>query len=332
MSLNRNNFLRWTGTSTKRSYTITPVASTFHLFANKDSVVTQPLSLCTASLGINLLSFNIYKILDDSGSPVALSQDCEYDGDGNLTVYRPIDLTVTDFIIFFTFDDNSGNQNSSTAIMEIVVDTVTVSWVVYPVSQVCLLDSFGNNTGYSNFTQLKLQNNISHTDISPLQLKPNVVSDPDYIAPVTDYITCPNIAASYAPLFLSNFTQNGADLSTLDTITITNLYLYSATGSITGGPITLNINCNIPNGVTQRFNVPAIAWDSISISYTVQAGGNMVTASPQRYWKSQFAGVVQGFGSGGSSLTSNPVINTSPFSGVGITVPLNSSGITVFAS
>ncbi len=330
MSNNKNNFLRWSGNSTVPSFTISPVGNICYLFANLDSVIGNPLALCSASNGINTYSFEIKSIINPiTGLDVELSQQCEWDGISNLTIFRPIDLSLTVFDIYFTFKDFLGNISNSVR-LRVVVDTISVTWIPYTPSQYCVLDSFGNNTGYSGWTQLVLVNSITLTPVTPFQLKDNISADPSYYPPVTDYVTCPAPVLPYSNLYISNFSQNGADPNPNNTITIINIYLYSATMGVGGTPIALNIPVNIPNGNTLRLNVPSGTWDSISISFNVTTGGNMDFCVPIRYWKANSAGVVIGFGPTGTGLADNPVDNSGILSGVGITIPPASSGITVF--
>jgi hypothetical protein len=320
MALNRNNYLRWKGTFTKRPYTITPVSTFFTFFASDDSVVIQPLSLSSASLGIDLTSLKIEQIRDAStGAVVQLSQDCDYDGAGNLTVYRPIP-TLLGLVIYFTFKDNSGNQSPNIPTIPhlvpdfntvIAISPVVTAWVAYPVSYVCVVDAFGNQSGYKAWTQLVLINSSSLAPIVPLTLKPNIATDPDYIQPVTDLITCPSDyvgSIGYTPLTISNFSDNPTDSNPNNFITIVSIFIYNATAGPGSTPVAINISgIKILKGQSRTYNIPAgIAWD-ITIGFTVNPGGNMLTCVPTRFWYTSINGVKADLGG-----SPNPVINTTP--------------------
>ena len=70
-------------------------------YSDDDFIVIQPfvLAACFASLGINPLTLQITEIT------TPLSADCQWDGVANLTVYRPINLTIPDFFVIFNFTD-----------------------------------------------------------------------------------------------------------------------------------------------------------------------------------------------------------------------------------
>lgn len=327
--LNKNNFIRFTGSFRTPPFSMYATIGVGHFYANEDFIVIQPFvaAACFASLGINPLTFQVTEI------STPLSADCQWDGVANLTIYRPIDLTVTDFFVIFNFTDYAGNTYLSAA-LSIIMSPVIVAWVTYPASATCQLDSFGNNNGYQNFEQLKLINAATLTDISPLTLKDNVISDPDYVAPTQNLVSCPAPASSYAPLIIGNFSQNNADANPNDTIIITNIYLASSGAGPTNPgyplPIALNIPCNIAPGRTQRFNIPTGVWDiGLTITYTVTPGGNMTTATPQRFWITNNAGSLSGWPSGGTFT--NPVTNASIYGANPLTIPPTATGINIYA-
>lgn len=334
MALNRNNFLRWEGSFTNKTFTI--VGGTLdivHLYSNEDSCTVDPFTggSCSASNGINPYSLTI-KVVDISNNPVELSHPCEYNGDTQiLTIFRPIDLSILTFYIIFSWSDYMGNESIGGLgvqnVISVVVSAVSVEWVEYPVSDVCLLDGFGNNTGYRSWSQLKLQNSATHTDISPLTLKDNVPGDYDYQPPVLDAISCPSPSLPYSPLFISNFSKNGSDLGNY--ITITNVLLTSSTLGPSGTPISFNLACSIAPGMTQRFNVPSGAWTSGGLTLSYSVTGNMATASPQRYWRYQIGGVVGYYPN--PPGTPSAIDNSGIYGNFDITVPVSGSGITVFA-
>ncbi len=326
--LNHNNFLRWIGSFTPREWSMTSGELVVHLYANQDYIDCDPLSVVTASLGIDSYSFEIISILDFTGGvfgpEITMSEMCSWDGISDLRVFRPVDLSVTDFKILFTYKDVMGNK-SVTVYIHVIVDPILVEWVAYPASAVCNLDLFGVNNGFLSWGQLKLINSGTMSDIIPLQLKPNIPADPDYVAPVTDLITCPSPSGTYAPLRISNFSLNGAN-PVNDFITITQITLACSACGTGGAPLLLNIPCNIAPGETKSVSVPAHLWDvGLTLTYSVNPGGDMVTAPNQVYWKSNTLGVVDNFPTGGPA----PVTNVGVYGNFAITIPVT-YGITIF--
>lgn len=325
MSLNKNNYLRFSGSFGVRPYSFSGSVDTEYLYANMDTVIATPLSYISASLGINSYSLEVVEIVDAFNTPITLQGMITWDGVSQLTIPRPENLLLTTYYIKYTVKDWSGNI-SPVFIVQILVSAIVTAWVQYPPSAYCTLDSFGNNTGYLAWTQLKLINQGSGTDISPLTLKDNVISDGDYIAPVINLITCPvTTGGTYSPLIISNFSANGAN-SPLDFITITDIYLACTACGAGGTPITMHIICSIAPGQSQRFNVPALSYDTgITILFSVNPGGNMVTATYQVNWKSNVNGVISYFPGAGPT----PVDNSGSFGANPLTVS-SPNGLTIF--
>jgi hypothetical protein len=338
MPQNKNNFLRWDGSDTPLSpaWALSSALSVF-FYANDDSIICQPLTgITNSTTGIDPTSFQIIAIQNIvSGSPVALtlSTPPSWDGASNLTLYRPLTYASTMFVVF-TVNDLLGNTSPQFQV-EVNFSAVYTEWVPYPVSTVCLLDSFGNNTGYQSWNQLELVNMATGTPISPLTLKDNVQGDPDYYPPVQNYSLCPPPGAgtgNYIPLIISNYSKNPADTSNF--ITIYNIYLSSSNMGPGGTPFVQNIPCSVPPGQSVRFMIPAPSagylYDGgISISYNVT--GNMITgsaASYPRYWTQNNAGVLTGFPTGGT--TTNIVDNSGIISGASFNPP-SSQGVVIIA-
>ncbi len=327
MPLNQNNFLRWEGNFRPKDFTISGFGSHPTLFADEDSCSYNPLGVCSASNGIDYTSFKIVDISAVLSSPPEWNSDTQI-----FKTYRPTDATLTFYILHFTFADVLGNISPLIQIL-VAISPIYTTWIAYPASVVCLLDGFGNNTGYKSWAELVLVNMSTSTPIVPLTLKPNSVGDIDYIAPVQDYSLCPPSGAgtgNYAPLTINNASQNGGDPSNF--ITIKSIYLSSSTMGPGATPLTINIPCNIPPGITARFNIPAtgvgFTYDGgISLTYTVS--GNMVTAPVPRYWKQTNAGVTTGFGNGGTGLMDNLVDNSGIITKSAFSIPYP-SGLVIF--
>lgn len=329
MAGNRNNFLRWEGSETPLTVRLSGVYNLFNFYANQDSITVNPfLGISTGPTGIDTFSFSITSIIDALGASVALSQPCLFDGISALTIYRPVSSAVVSFIIEFIYSDVLGNIiQSGVCSVAVNMQSVNVGWVAYPISSVCNLDAFGQNNGQQSWTQLKLINIATGTDISPLILKDNLISDPNYVPSVTNLTTCPPPSGGvYASLVIANFSLNGAN-NILNFITITNITLACTTCGAGGTSILLNIPCNIPPGKTQSFRVPALSWDTgLTITYSVNPGGNMESGILEPiYWYSQVNGVKDNYPTGGT----HQVLNAGTYGNTAINVQFP-NGITIY--
>lgn len=330
MSLNKNNFLRWEGVFTPKKFTMVsdPVLSV-NLYANEELCVCSSLSLIipNVSNGVDFTSLEIVGIKNyPSLVDISLVSPPSWDSDSQLlTTYRPLDLTITQYIVQFIFTDILGNKSAVTNQL-IEVSLVYTTWVQYPVSVGCIIDSLGNQTGYKMWSQLQLINMTTSAPVVPIVLKDNSEGDPDYYPPVQDFSLCAptgNNLGEYADLIISNNSLIPSDLTHF--ITITNLFLSSSTGGVGGSPLSLNYPCNIPPGKSARFSIPVSAggftYDGgISISYISNA--DMSLATPVKNWYQNNGGAVTTFGSG-VVTTVGPITAGGSFT-------MGSLGITIF--
>lgn len=338
MAVNQNNFLRFKGSSTPNPYTISadpcfPV----NLYANEESCTATPLVDLSASNGIDPASFTIVNIVEYVGGPnvVLASPPVWNSSTQTLTTFRPINPLLASYIIQFTYADVLGNVVSDIVNQVVDISIIDVAWEVYPVSSVCLLDDLGQNTGYQAWSQLVQYNTGTGAYIVPLTLKANVSGDTDYAPPVQNLSLCPPPgAAAYNSLYISNFVTDVYGLG----IKITSIYLYSSTILTGGVPTIMNIDISaspLLYGQTRRFNIPEGTWDTITINYiaitTTSYNFTTEPGAPLHFWTQNSAGVVTGFGSGGSGITSNPVTNTSPIMSSGFVIPSSSGGVTILA-
>jgi hypothetical protein len=331
-SRNSNNLLRFTtGSFIPKVPSWSTGGTMVNLYANEEVCTCTPLSVIISGNGLNASTFNIVEVYDSVHlDAITLASPVQWDSESLiLSLFRPINLSLTAYTISFTIQDLLGNT-SPLCYVEVLVSTVYTQWVPYPVSQVCLLDSYGNNTGYKNYTQLVLENSSTSAYIVPLTLKDNNEGDPDYYPPVQDLTSCPYpYEGEYAALTISNNSLNSADAGNF--ITITSIYLHSP--NMDGGsPLTLNILCNIPPGKSLRVIIPSstgsYTYDGFSLSYTVN--GNMNTAAILRYWYQNIGGVVSNWGGGTGGLYINPVTNASPASNDNLPFSMPSTGMVVF--
>lgn len=328
MPVNKNNILRWNGVMMPRDWDISSSSGSVTMYATDAYILYNPIPLIVSStLGINTYTFKIIDITDFSGgiigSTVTLEEMCEWDGVSSLKIFRPIGLSITAFRIVFTIEDYAGNLSDPIVII-VNVSAISTDWIEYPPSFTCTLDAYGNNTGYKLATQLVKNNPAIPAYISPLELKDNVPSDMDYIAPTTDYISCPTPSLPYAPLTIGNYTKNPANPSVY--IVITNVYISASALGVGGGPIALNIPCEIIDGTSKRFLIPSGNWDiGLTITYTVY--GDITAVVPPRYWMKNNSGLITGVT--GLSPTTDQVINAGVFGSNPINLP--TAGSTIFA-
>jgi hypothetical protein len=323
MPLNSNNFLRWIGSTTKAPFSFTLVGVSAILYANQDSVSFNPLFGSSAIRGIDTYSLYLESAIDQDGNPVAFAIPNEWDGVSVFTFYRlPNPLTIA---IYFTFRfrDDSGNL-SGPFTCSVNVSTVTTTWIPYPPSASCNLDNFGENNGLLSWSQLKLVNSATLADIIPLTLKDNLISDSDFYPPITDLITCPvPTGGQYAQLTIANFSLNPAN-GTGNFITINAITVACSACGSGGTPMLQVFPANIPPGRSQKFLIPAIAWDNgLTIQYDVT--GDMATVPFPIYWRSQTNGVVDDFPTGAP----HQVDNSGIYGNFSITVTFP-NGLTIF--
>ncbi len=329
MPVNQNNFLRFVGSSTPNPYTITGGVVPVFLYANEESVNATIFDFLAASNGIDFSSFTIVNVSTTLSSPPIYDSETEI-----LTCFRPIDNTLTYYVITFTYSDFLGNKSLPIDLI-VNISPIVTAWEPYPLSSVCNLDSFGNNNGYQSWSQLVKFNTGSGAWIIPLTLKPNIIADGDYIPPVQNLSLCPAPGiGAYNNLYITNFMKNVIS-DPFCTISIISISLYSSTILTGGSPTTINIDISlspIQYGQTRRFNIPQGIYQSVSINYIVN--GTFTGASNLHYWTQNNAGVISGFGNGGVGVTDNIItnispilLNVSPF----LTVGSSSSGVTIMA-
>jgi hypothetical protein len=303
MPLNTNNILRWTGALTKLESEFTLGSPTATMYATDDYVTFDILSGTSSALILDTYSLDIVRFNGVSSSEVIQSRPYYWNGVDEFTFYRPEVLTGTVIYIYFTIKDTGGNI-SDEMLAQITLSAISTTWVVYPPSAMCTLDSFGQNNGLLFCSQLKLINSSTLADISPLTLKDNLISDPDYVPAIVDTITCPvPTGGVYAPLIIGNFSNNPANSPTAQ-ITITGITIACSSCGSGGTPLLQSFSCNIPSGKTQQFLIAAIAWDTgLTISYTVD--GDMTSVTYPVLWRSQTNGVLDNYPSGSPHQVDN---------------------------
>ncbi len=117
------------------------------------------------------------------------------------------------------------------------------------------------NTGRKIVTTLKDQDSSTGTDLG--HTKPNVVSDPDYIAPYIDTTDCPVTYTTTCPAFIgTGLTGSATYEANIDNSVVTNPALASVTFRLMDGVSTLHTTTYTfptapPNYFTETFSVAA---------------------------------------------------------------------------
>ena len=105
-----------------------------------------------------------------------------------LRIYRPTD-GAAQMALTYRWKDVLGNSSN---IANVYVNTtiLVTAWRGYAPSMFCQLNQYNMNTGYRSYSDLERYYPALNVPYLPQQLKPNVSTDPDYIAPVFDLTTC----------------------------------------------------------------------------------------------------------------------------------------------
>lgn len=288
MAINRNNFLRWNGNQTPSPFTNVAANDGPFLMPSGDlSVNCDILSNDSATLGINPATVTILSY----SATTQLPAEFVIEGSTNyLTVYRPTDPTVSSLTITYQWQDYCGNV-SPVATITVNVLTAATAWIGYAPSYVCLLNPVnGQNSGYANFTQQVLVYSPSDTPVSPLTLRPNVVSlGTDYIGPVQDLVSCPSSAGLYAPINIANFVNRAASFPQAF-ITMTEVVVIYSCNPFTGAAGTFSLTYPVSIGPGQSIQLvipinwqgptPSAGTMDVSVSFTVGGPGGAPYGSP----------------------------------------------------
>lgn len=222
-SLNKNNFLRWTG-----KFNIAP----FNAIARNDevtivkgqaSVDILPLANDSATYGIAQNSLQI-TIQDNFENPAVWNSVTS-----KITYYLDPLTELGQRFIKYKWKDYNGNSSNEATVTINVVDRPT-AWRVYPASFACVLDGGGNRTGYGAYSLLEKYYPDTQVNVTPLTTKSNVSTDPDYVAPVIDQQRCSTQAYTQWNL------KFGASLQVSCVVSAT-MAVYTATNDGFGGLI-----------------------------------------------------------------------------------------------
>lgn len=183
--LNSNNPLIWQGSFNETPAELEAVADTIFINVNETSATLYPLSNDTSNYGIDYSSFT-FNYQDNPTKPARFNHSS-----GLLTYYPRLPLTNGQIrTLKYKWQDIKGNE-SNEAIVSINVTDRPLGWRVVEDSAFCLLNSEQRNTGYLGYAELEHYYTDDDTAVDPPQVKPNISSDPDYIAPIFNDDVCP---------------------------------------------------------------------------------------------------------------------------------------------
>ncbi len=183
-NLNKNSFIRWQGAFNNIPALQQAVDDNVSMALGSPFIEISVLLNDSATYGINPASLAI-TLQDNMITPATWDPLTE-----KLKYYPPAGLVVGAVReIRYEWDDNLGNGSNEASVFIEITDRAT-GWRGKASTYVCE-EVAGDNTGQANFTTLEKYYLDDNTPAIPADEKPNDVGDPDYIAPLTDLISCP---------------------------------------------------------------------------------------------------------------------------------------------
>jgi hypothetical protein len=201
--LNNDNFFQWLGEFEEAPFENIAVDDVAQVAENADSVDLSPLLNDTSTYGINPLSFQI-TLQDNPFQPATFNAST-----GVLTYYPPVGVVIGETrTIKYTWTDING-AISNEATVSITIIARAKAWRGYGPSYQC------NAPGEAQYLQLEEYYTDDNESVVPAHHKPNVNTDPDYIAPAVDFAACPNPDLDPGTLYIYNNSATVAILQIL---------------------------------------------------------------------------------------------------------------------
>lgn len=183
--LNDNNFLIWKGAFNNVPAELEAVNDTIFMNIEEDFATLYPLDNDTSNYGIDYSSFAI--TYDDNPSRPARFNN----GSGLFKYFPRLPLINGQTrLLRYKWKDIKGNL-SNEATISILITNRPLGWRIVSESGYCIVNSNLQNTGYVGYTQLERYFSDTNEAVSPPQVKKNISSDPDYLAPVFNETICP---------------------------------------------------------------------------------------------------------------------------------------------
>lgn len=205
--LNDNNFLIWKGAFNNVPAELEAVDDTIFMNINEDFATLYPLSNDTSNYGIDYSSFRL-TYNDNPSKPARFNH-----GSGLLKYFPRLPIANGQVrLVKYLWNDIKGNE-SNEGIVSINITDRPLGWRVVPESGFCVVNANMQNTGYVGYSQLERYFQDDDTAVSPPQIKNNITSDPDYIAPTLNEDICPVGAIGTTVQFISElpFVSGGGE-------------------------------------------------------------------------------------------------------------------------
>ena len=180
--LNKNNFLRWTGSFNQAPFDANAVDDSVNMFVTGAQVVLYPLVNDVSTYGIALNTFE-FTLQDNPLAPATFDSASK-----SVTYFPPVGVVPSVKTLKYKWKDFNGNESNEATITINVLARQT-AWRGDPSSFACEM-SGGVRTGNSLYETLERYYTDDDELYLPYETKPNTIGDPDYIAPVTDNLNC----------------------------------------------------------------------------------------------------------------------------------------------
>jgi hypothetical protein len=252
--LTKENYHQWEGDFDPLPATLLAVDDVASMIINAGSIEIDPFVNDVSSLGINYDSLEI--TLQDNPLAIAIYDPVSR----KITYYLPNDALAGQVRqIKYKWKDVAGTSSNEATISVTVLERAT-SFRPHTFSKECIKDGSGNNTGQSRYTALEKYYLDDGKALKPYFLVANVVSHPNYVAPVDDPVSCPIPAVAGNDFYVYVYNRD----SILMTVQIGSMAPYNLNlqGSDTGAyaviqvpsgsqAVTLTINNGNPQNIIE---------------------------------------------------------------------------------
>lgn len=282
MSFNKNNYLIWDAQFEDAPYVASALGTlvTAPITATQATFAFGPADVATYGINLNTFVFT----LQDAGAAAPAVYDA---ATGYVTYYLPAAPVVGFRTLKYQWQDNAGNlSNEGTISIELTARAT--AWRPNPASLVCRVVA-GDNTGYAGWGLLEEYYTDDSSTVLPLNTKPNVIGDPDYVADYSDPVMCPLPSAVLNLNIYNVLTYGGPTPPTIVSVQCT-----KTAGTGTGTVIL--VNPNMTPSDPQPYTVPLSpgTWD-VEVTLANILGADLVLwAYPGGAGGAWLVGVVDG--------------------------------------
>lgn len=206
MELNKNNFLRWSGSFNSAPFSNVAVNDLTSMVVNQTRAEIAILPNDTSTFGIDKTSI-VVTLQENLIDPAFWDYKTE-----RLIYTLASGSAIGNKIIKYKWKDVEGNESNEATVTINVVARVTF-WRPNPASRTCQLENNVRN-GYAFYTLLEKYYADNSQTVIPLQTKPNTQGDPDYSPRFIDTVNCPTVGSKLWEMAPSaNFSGSCNELS-----------------------------------------------------------------------------------------------------------------------